>query len=37
MSKDDNASHEATVEFNFGNINIFLSSSEADDNGYGKI
>ena len=36
MSKDD-TNNEATVEFNFGNPTFTVSSSEADDNGYGSF
>ena len=36
MSKDD-TNHEATIEFNFGNPTFTVSSSEADDNGYGSF
>ena len=36
MSKDD-TNHEATVEYNFGNPTFTVSSSEADDNGYGSF
>ena len=36
MTKDD-TNHEATVEFNFGNPTFTVSSSEADDNGYGSF
>ena len=36
MSKDD-TNNEATVEYNFGNPTFTVSSSEADDNGYGSF
>ena len=36
MSKDD-TSNNAVVEFNFGNPTFTVSSSEADDNGYGSF
>jgi hypothetical protein len=36
MTKDD-TNNEATVEFNFGNPTFTVSSSEADDNGYGSF
>ena len=36
MSKDD-TTNEATVEYNFGNPTFTVSSSEADDNGYGSF
>ena len=36
MSKDD-TNYEATVEYNFGNPTFTVSSSEADDNGYGSF
>ena len=36
MSKDD-TSNNSTVEFNFGNPTFTVSSSEADDNGYGSF
>ena len=36
MSKDD-TTNEATVEYNFGNPTFTVSSSEADDEGYGSF
>ena len=36
ISKDD-TTHNATVEFNFGNPTFTISSTQADDNGYGSF
>jgi len=36
MSKDD-TNYESTVEFNFGNPTFTVSSTQADDNGYGSF
>ena len=36
MSKDD-TNYESTVEFNFGNPTFTVSSTQADDNGYGNF